>query len=150
MTFTPRPKQAEVLSYRGGKMGIAAVPGSGKTVTLSYLAAQLVAEADLADDQEVLVVTLVRSAVDHFARQVAGFVRERGLLPNLGYRVCTLHSLAHDIVRERPGLVGLSEDFGIVDDGEADRILRDVVGTSGSHPTLASAIASACCGRSGP
>lgn len=110
-------------------MGIAAVPGSGKTVTLSYLAAQLVAEADLADDQEVLVVTLVRSAVDHFARQVAQFVRDRGLLPNLGYRVCTLHSLAHDIVRERPGLVGLSENFGIVDDGEADRILRDVVGS---------------------
>ncbi len=44
----------------------------------------------------------MRSAVDHFARQVAGFVRERGLLPNLGYRVCTLHSLAHDIVRSGP------------------------------------------------
>ncbi len=127
MTFTPRPKQQEVLAYRGGRMGIAAVPGSGKTVTLSYLAAQLVAEANLADDQEVLVVTLVRSAVDHFARQVAHFVRDRGLLPNLGYRVCTLHSLAHDIVRERPGLVGLSEDFAIVDEADASRILRDVV-----------------------
>jgi len=127
MTFTPRPKQQEVLAYRGGKMGIAAVPGSGKTITLSYLAAQLVAEGGLADDQEVLVVTLVRSAVDHFARQVAQFVREHGLLPNLGYRVCTLHSLAHDIVRERPGLVGLSEDFAIVDEVEAGRILRDVV-----------------------
>ncbi|NPV08710.1 MAG: DEAD/DEAH box helicase [Anaerolineae bacterium] len=138
MTFRPRPKQEEVLAYRGGKMGIAAVPGSGKTVTLSCLAAKLVAEGGLEDDQEVLIVTLVNSAVDHFARQVAGFVRAGGLLPNLGYRVCTLHSLAHDIVRERPGLVGLAEDFAIVDEPEAERLIRDVVASwLRTHPFLA-------------
>ena len=48
------------LTHRG-KMGVSAVPGSGKTLTLSYLAAQLVANG-LADDQEVLIVTLVNSA----------------------------------------------------------------------------------------
>ena len=123
--FEPRPKQQEVLEYRGGKMGVSAVPGSGKTYTLSYLAAQLVASGMLEDDQEVLVVTLVNSAVDNFAGRVAGFVKERGLLPNLGYRVRTLHGLAHDIVRERPALVGLADDFQIVDEREADRILQD-------------------------
>ncbi len=106
-------------------MGVSAVPGSGKTYTLSYLAAQLVASGMLEDDQEVLVVTLVNSAVDNFAGRVAGFVKERGLLPNLGYRVRTLHGLAHDIVRERPALVGLADDFQIVDEREADRILQD-------------------------
>ena len=35
--FTPRPKQAQVLAYRRGKMGVSAVPGSGKTWTLSLL-----------------------------------------------------------------------------------------------------------------
>ena len=123
--FKPRPKQQEVLDYTGGKMGVSAVPGSGKTYTLSYLAARLVAGGMLEDDQEVLVVTLVNSAVDNFAGRVAGFVSERGLLPNLGYRVRTLHGLAHDIVRERPALVGLSDDFQIVDEREADRILQD-------------------------
>ena len=29
MAFTPRPEQADVLSYSGGTMGISAVPGSG-------------------------------------------------------------------------------------------------------------------------
>ena len=57
--FKPRPKQQDVLAYAGGKMGVSAVPGSGKTATLSYLAARLVAQADLTDDQEVLIVTLV-------------------------------------------------------------------------------------------
>jgi len=103
-------------------MGVSAVPGSGKTVTLSALAAELIARGVLDDDQEVLVVTLVNSAVDNFARQVAAFVRERGLLPHIGYRVRTLHGLAHDIVRQRPALVGLSEEFQIIDEREAERI----------------------------
>ena len=125
--FKPRPKQQEVLSYTSGKMGVSAVPGSGKTVTLSALAAQLVARGVLEDDQEVLVVTLVNSAVDHFAGRVAAFVQERGLLPHIGYRVRTLHGLAHDIVRERPALVGLSDDFQIVDERAADQIRQDAI-----------------------
>jgi DNA helicase-2/ATP-dependent DNA helicase PcrA len=123
--FTPRPKQAEVLAYTGGKMGVSAVPGSGKTQTLSALAAKLVAEGALDDDQEVLIVTLVNSAVDNFARRVDGFVQERGLLPHVGYRVRTLHGLAYDIVRERPDLVGLVNDFSIVDERDAARILQE-------------------------
>jgi len=125
MEFKARPKQLAVLAYAGGKMGVSAVPGSGKTLTLSALAARLVADGTLADDQEVLVVTLVNSAVDNFAGRVGAFVRARGLLPNLGYRVRTLHGLAHDIVRERPALVGLSDDFSIVDEREANEMLQD-------------------------
>jgi DNA helicase-2/ATP-dependent DNA helicase PcrA len=108
-------------------MGVSAVPGSGKTRTLSALAAKLVAGQTLADDQEVLIVTLVNSAVDNFARQVAAFVRERGMLPNFGYRVRTLHGLANDIVRERPALVGLADGFQIVDERESNDILQDAV-----------------------
>ncbi len=129
MPFRARPKQQEVLKYSGGRMGVSAVPGSGKTVTLSALAARLVAEGSLGEDQEVLVVTLVNSAVDNFAGQVAVFLAERSLLPHLGYRVRTLHGLAHDIVRERPGLVGLSDDFQIIDEREANRILRGAAET---------------------
>ena len=109
--FNPRPKQRAVLAYRSGKMGVAAVPGSGKTWTLSMLAAQLVAEGKLEDDQEVLVVTLVNSAVNNFSGRVGRFVQDRGLLPNLGYRVRTLHGLCHDIVRERPLRLDLPVDW---------------------------------------
>ena len=42
MDFTPRPAQVKVLKYTHGTMGISAVPGSGKTHTLSALAAQLI------------------------------------------------------------------------------------------------------------
>ncbi len=129
MVFIPRPHQLELVEdylARGGKMAISAVPGSGKTHTLSYLAAQLVANK-IAEDQEVLIVTLVNSAVDNFRLRIASFIKEMNLLPGMGYRVRTLHGLAHDIVRQRPGLVGLSEDFVIVDEGEAARILEETV-----------------------
>jgi len=123
--FVPRPKQEEILAYQGGKMGVSAVPGSGKTQILSMLAAQIIASGVLEDDQEVLVVTLVNAAVDNFSIRVGNLVREKGLLPNLGYRVRTLHGLAHDIVRERPDLLGLAENFQIIDEREADRIRRE-------------------------
>ena len=133
--YEARPAQASVLAYSGGKMGVSAVPGSGKTWTLSALAARLVAEGGMRDDQEVLIVTLVNSAVDNFRRRVNEFVKTRGFLPGAGYCVRTLHGLAYDIVRERPDLVRLADDFRIVDETEAGRILRDAVAAwIGEHP----------------
>ncbi|MFN8490962.1 MAG: ATP-dependent helicase [Caldilineaceae bacterium] len=129
--FTPRPAQERVLAYQGGPMGISAVPGSGKTFTLSLLAARLVerlAGEGRLDDREVLIVTFTNSAVENFRSRIGNFVRqEQGLLPGVGYRVRTLHGLAHDIVRERPGLVGLSEDFDIIDERTANETKRDAV-----------------------
>lgn len=135
--YRPRPSQQEVLAYTAGLMGISAVPGSGKTRTLAELAARLVADR-IEDDQEVLVVTLVNSAVDNFKNRINESINRRGLLPNFGYRVRTLHGLAHDIVRERPGLVGLSEDFGIIDEREADAVRDEAVETwLRAHPAAA-------------
>jgi DNA helicase-2/ATP-dependent DNA helicase PcrA len=111
-------------------MGISAVPGSGKTFTLSLLAARLVerlAAEGRQDEREVLVVTFTNSAVANFRARIGMFLREQGLLAGVGYRVRTLHGLAHDIVRERPGLVGLSEDFDIVDERTALEIKREAV-----------------------
>lgn len=125
--FLPRPAQKEILAYRGGTMGVSAVPGSGKTWTLSLLAAELIKNKCIADDQEVLVVTLVNSAVQNFSKRISSFLEAFGLLPNLGYRVRTLHGLSHDIVIERPELAGLDSSFQIIDDNEATRIRQDAV-----------------------
>ncbi|MBN1640638.1 MAG: ATP-dependent helicase [Anaerolineae bacterium] len=124
--FRPRPTQLEILAYSGGRMGISAVPGAGKTVTLAALAAQLVRTA-IGDGQEVLVVTLVNSAVENVRARIGSFVGREGLLASVGYRVRTLHGLANDIVHEHPGLVGLADDFRIIDEREAQRALEEAV-----------------------
>ena len=135
--FRPRNAQEAVLSYSGGLMGVAAVPGSGKTEVLSALAARLVATG-LDEGQEVLIVTLVNSAVDNFTARIRRFLHEQyHLLPGVGYRVRTLHGLSHDIVRERPSLVGLADDFAIADEREASGILDDAVQSwLRTHPEL--------------
>ncbi len=121
-----RLSQQAILNYHGGWMGISAVPGAGKTFTLSRLAANLILSGRLEVDQEVLIVTLVNAAVDNFASRIASFIREAGAMPGLGYTVRTLHGLANDIVRERPELVGLSENYRILDEGESERVLTDI------------------------
>jgi len=126
MEMNPRPQQKEVLTYSRGTMGIAAVPGSGKTWTLSALAAKLIEEGTLERDQEILIVTLTNSAVDNFSRRIAEFLGEDGyrvLIPP--YRVRTLHGLAHDIVRERPDLAGLDSNFNIIDELAAKGIRNE-------------------------
>ena len=125
MSFTPRPSQREILTYRGGTLGISAVPGSGKTHTLSALAAQIISSGQLEPEQEVLIVTLVNSAVDNFSSRIGEFIQARGLIPQLGYRVRTLHGLAHDIVRENPPLVGLDKKFSIVDETASSTMIRE-------------------------
>ncbi len=120
--FILRSSQTSILRYTGGKMGISAVPGSGKTFTLSALAAQLIHSGRIADEQEVLIVTLVNSAVDNFASRIKEFLE---LSMPFGYRIRTLHGLAHDIVREKPAAVGLEERFSILDEREASFILKE-------------------------
>jgi DNA helicase-2/ATP-dependent DNA helicase PcrA len=126
LPFTPRPAQQNILRYDGGHLGIAAVPGAGKTHILSALAAQIIQSGALGDDQEVLIVTLVNSAVDNFEARIKRFF-DNPLQALYKYRVRTLHGLAHDIVREKPARVGLEERFSIIDEREAGFIRRESV-----------------------
>ncbi len=70
----------------------------------------------------MLIVTLVNSAVDNFAARIKEFL---ALPMPFGYRVRTLHGLAHDIVREKPAAVGLEDRFAILDEREADFIRKE-------------------------
>lgn len=126
--FTPRPSQQEVLAYRGGLMGIAAVPGSGKTETVAMLVDRILDLQVLRGDQEILVVTLVNAACDNLTRRVDAAAAARVLMPGVGYRVRTLHALAGEVVREQPEAAGVTEAFRIVDNEQCGQIRRQVAG----------------------
>ena len=137
LPFTPRPSQSQILEYSGGMLGVAAVPGSGKTHTLSALAAQLIARGSLGPGQEILIVTLVNSAVENFTARLLAFSHEMDLIPELGYRIRTLHGLAHDIVRENPPLAGLDKQFVIVDETASTAMIREAARTwAQAHPDV--------------
>lgn len=121
-----RPAQEDILSYKGGRMAISAVPGSGKTFTLSLLAAKLIAEnhLDPASAQQVLVVTFLNTSVDTFRARIRKRLLEMGL-EDTGYDVRTLHSLALEVVRtagETPG-----DELIVLDDMQSRQILEAAV-----------------------
>jgi len=124
---TLRASQKKILAYQAGKMGISAVPGSGKTWTLSHLAAKLIMTADLADDQEILILTLTNSAADNFSNRIGKILHDSKLIEGFGYRVRTLHGLANDIIHIRPELAGLPNDYAILDNQETNTILDEEV-----------------------
>lgn len=125
MSFQPRTQQQHVLDYRGGLMGVSAVPGSGKTTTISALAAELIARG-LPVDSQVLVVTYQNAAVDTVRARIAAELKVQGLL-HAGYDVRTLHSLSYTIIQANPGLAGTTTDFSVLDGRAQGSLLRKAV-----------------------
>ncbi|MBI5669889.1 MAG: ATP-dependent helicase [Chloroflexi bacterium] len=125
-----RQAQQEIVHYKSGRLAVIAVPGSGKTFTLTHLAAGLVnklSAKEVLNNTEILIVTFSNSAVYTLRRRIAQILQQnRGLLPYVGYRVRTLHGLAHDIVRERPALADLSDDFAILDEQSSRQMIREI------------------------
>ena len=105
-------QRAIIASYRGGKLAISAVPGSGKTQTLAALAVHLLTRGLVGPDSEVLVVTFTNSAVENVRTRI----RQALSAPAGGFRVLTLHSLANTIVQECPDLAGVAYDYQVDDE----------------------------------
>ena len=107
-----RREQRRVLSYRGGRLAVSAVPGSGKTLTLSLLAARLILEGRIGARGEVLLVTVQNSAVTNISQRIRQILAAQRA-PAVGFRVCTLHRLAADILRRRQDLAGHGDNVAL-------------------------------------
>jgi len=134
-----RPAQEKILEYMGGRVAVNAVPGSGKTFTLSLLAGELLAQGliDTGSGQQVLIVTYLNASVDAFR---AG-IRQRLHVLNLdelGFDVRTLHSLSLEIIRQaNSGLTNPEEELVVADESLTERILFQAIdGWSGVNPDL--------------
>ncbi|MCB8942803.1 MAG: ATP-dependent helicase [Ardenticatenaceae bacterium] len=124
-----RPAQQAILEYTNGRMAVSAVPGSGKTFTLSLLAAQLIADGRLNPDtgQRILIVTYLNASVDNFKNNIRKRLDEMGIFP-VGFDVRTLHSLALEIVNVSQRGLGDGENaFIVLDEGQSTHFLARAV-----------------------
>jgi len=107
-------EQRAAVQIAAGPLMILAGPGSGKTRTLTFRMAHLMAERAI-DPAHCLAVT--------FTRRAAGEMRARlaELVPSAAAQVSvhTFHSLGLAILRENPEAAGLGPGFRIA--GEAER-----------------------------
>jgi DNA helicase II / ATP-dependent DNA helicase PcrA len=105
-----------------GPLMILAGPGSGKTRTLTFRIAHLVAERGV-DPAQCLAVT--------FTRRAAGEMRSRlaELIPGAAGRVAvhTFHSLGLAILRKDPGAAGLSSGFRLAGQPERTALLAEAL-----------------------
>ena len=123
--FEARPGQQPILDYGGGRMGVSAVPGSGKTSTIAALAARLVA-GGLPGRGKVLVVTYQNAAVENLRNRIReDLVGQARLM--VGCEVRTLHGLSHGLVRTYPALAGVAPDFHVLDDRASTHLLDKAV-----------------------
>jgi DNA helicase-2/ATP-dependent DNA helicase PcrA len=124
-----RPAQEAILEYSNGRMAVSAVPGSGKTFTLSLLAAQLIADGRINPEggQRILIVTYLNASVDNFKNNIRKRLDEMGIFP-IGFDVRTLHSLALEIVNvARRGLGDEENAFVVLDEGQGSHFLARAV-----------------------
>lgn len=122
-----RPEQDEIARYGGGLLRVSAVPGSGKTQTLAALVARLLRGGRVPPDGEILVVTFTNSAVDNIRARIRAMLVAAGGVPDVGYRVLTLHGLAYLVIRERPDLAGADSAFAVDDEVSGRQAIPEAV-----------------------
>ncbi|MFS8855704.1 ATP-dependent helicase, partial [Synechococcus sp. H55.2] len=115
---TLRPEQQRALAYRSGPLGIAAVPGSGKTFILELLIADLILNRGIPPER-IGVFTYMRSARGNLISRINQRLQEAGY-PERFTQAFTLHSLSLRVLREAPGLW---EELSILEGYEQERLL---------------------------
>ena len=122
-----RPGQQNLATWRGGKIAVAAVPGAGKSHSLSVAAALTIAREQLNTQRQLVIVTYTRSAAASIKDKVRKSLRELGL-PQWGFVVQTLHGLALSIATRHLELQSLDfETATIVTPSKNHQLIRDAV-----------------------
>jgi DNA helicase II / ATP-dependent DNA helicase PcrA len=119
-----RQGQQDLADWQGGQMAVSAVPGAGKSHSLSVAAALAIAKYQLHSRRQLVIVTYTRSA----AANIKSKIRERLkdlFLPPGGFVVHTLHGLALNIANSQQQLSGLNLDsVTLVSPDRSHRLIR--------------------------
>lgn len=129
-----RASQQEALTFAGGCMAISAVPGSGKTTTLSLLAAHLLKTGQVATGGKVLVVTYQRAAAENIKQRIAQHIGGQAEWVHR-YEARTLHSLSLLMIKEFAHRLGLDEGISVLSECAQRRLLDNAFRTwRNQHP----------------
>lgn len=122
-----RTGQKGLANWRGGEMAVSAVPGAGKSHSLSVAAAIAIAQNQLHSRQQLVVVTYTRSAAANIKSKIRDRLKDL-MLPPGGFIVHTLHGLALNIANSHRELSGLNLDrVTIVVPNMGHRLIRGAV-----------------------
>ncbi len=122
-----RTGQQGLANWRGGEMAVSAVPGAGKSHSLSVAAAIAIAQNQLHSRKQLVIVTYTRSAAANIKSKIRDRLKDL-MLPPGGFIVHTLHGLALNIANSHRELSGLNLDrVTIVVPNTGHRLIRGAV-----------------------
>ncbi|MDY0001088.1 MAG: 3'-5' exonuclease [Polyangia bacterium] len=113
--------QREAILHGEGPLLILAGAGSGKTRVITFRIARLL--ADGVPPWRIFAVTFTNKAAQEMRHRVRSILGDdpKGLF------VSTFHSASSRFIREQPERVGLTRNFVIYDDGDQDRLLKQIL-----------------------
>ena len=124
------PQQRAAVTHGDGPLLVVAGAGTGKTKTLAYRVAYLISRG--VNPGKILLLTFTRRAAQEMLQRASG-ITERGT-PVTG-RVWggTFHATANRLLRIYASAAGISKDFTILDQGDAEGLIGMIRHEMGLH-----------------
>lgn len=116
-----QPQQDAVLQTQGPLLVLAGA-GTGKTRVLTSRIIHIV-NSHLASPLQILSVTFTNKAAAEMKKRIGDVVGDQ--VHNLW--IGTFHSIAARILRRHPDVVGLRNDFTIIDSDDQNRLLKQII-----------------------
>ncbi len=116
-------EQREAVTFGGGPLLVVAGAGSGKTRTLAYRVAYLIATGTA--PERILLLTFTRRAAEEMTRRAMAIVTQ-GTVSRGRLWSGTFHAVANRLLRLYAANAGLSPDFTVTDQSDAADLM-DIV-----------------------
>ena len=120
-------KQREAVLHTEGPLLILAGAGSGKTSTMSYRIAHLIADKKV-PASKILGLSFTNKAARELRERVIALVsKSTSSAACKGITISTFHSLCARLLREFASKIGYTSDFSIVSDSDQTEIVRKIL-----------------------
>ncbi len=117
------PQQRQAVTHGDGPLLVVAGAGSGKTKTLAYRVAYLIAHG--VPPERILLMTFTRRASEEMLNRAAA-VCQRGAAMTGRVWGGTFHAIANRVLRTYSRQAGLQDDFTVMDQADAEDLLNVV------------------------
>jgi ATP-dependent DNA helicase Rep len=129
VSFSLNAPQREAVRYRDGPLLVLAGAGSGKTRVITAKIAHLIEQG--IDPAKILAITFTNKAAREMRERAQSLLKSQGK-GDLAQKVtiATFHALGLKIVRSEARSLGLSPRFSILDPGDLESIVAELVATA--------------------
>jgi ATP-dependent DNA helicase Rep len=128
MSFPLNPAQREAVRYLDGPLLVLAGAGSGKTRVIAAKVAHLIERG--CPPERIIAITFTNRAAREMRERVVRVLAARGRQDAAEeVTVCTFHALGARIIRGDAAALGLTPGFSILDPGDIEPIVAELIGT---------------------